>query len=98
MECSVRAHQLMATIPCNFTDHTRAHRRHSTLDGVPDMVGFFAHVSNNKPTQYTSVVRLAAARGIERCAIKRHCIVTAGNHRGFERREVRVVKIDQLGQ
>jgi hypothetical protein len=43
-------------------------------------------------------VRLAAARGIERCAIKRHCIVTAGNHRGFERREVRVVKIDQLGQ
>ena len=88
----------MATLPCNFTEQARAHRRHITLNRVPNMIGFFTHVSNNKPTQYTSVVRLAAARGIERCAIKRHCIVTAGNHRGFERREVRVVKIDQLGQ
>jgi len=89
---------LVAALPRDFTEHTRANCRHITLDGVPDMVGFFAHVSNNKPTQYTSVVRLAAARGIERCAIKRHCIVTAGNHRGFKRRKVRVVKIDQLGQ
>jgi hypothetical protein len=88
----------MATLPGNFAEHTRANCRYSTLDGVPDMIGFFAHVTYDKPTQYTSVVRLAAARGIERCAIKRHCIVTAGNHRGFERREVRVVKIDQLGQ
>jgi hypothetical protein len=88
----------MATLPGNFTEHTRANCWHSTHDGVPDMIGFFAHVGYNKPTQYTSVVRLAAARGIERCAIKRHYIVTARNHRGFERREVRVVKIDQLGQ
>ncbi len=88
----------MATLPGNFAEHTRANCRHITLDGVPDMIGFFAHVGNNKSTQNTSVVRLAAARGIERCAIKRHCIVTARNHRGFKRREVRVVKIDQLGQ
>ena len=88
----------MATLPGNFAEHTRANCRYSTLDGVPDMIGFFAHVGNNKPTQYTSVVRLATARGVERRVIKRYRIVTAGNHRGFERREVRVVKIDQLGQ
>jgi uridine phosphorylase len=94
----MRAQQLVATLPCNFTEHARAHRRRITLNRVPDMVGFFAHISNDKPTQHTSVMRLATACGIERCAIERYRIVTAGNHRGFKRREVCVVKINQLGQ
>ena len=98
VQSGMGAHQLMTTLPFNLAVHRGADGRRVARNGVPDMVGFLAHIDDSKPTEYADVVWLATTCGIERRAVKCNCVVTAGNNRGFKRREVRVVKIEQLGQ
>ena len=89
---------MMTTLPFNLAVHRGADGWRVARNGVPDMVGFLAHIGDSKPTEYADVVWLATTCGIERRAVKCNRVVTAGNNRGFKRREVRVVKIEQLGQ
>ncbi len=89
---------MMTTLPFNLAVHRGADGRRVARNGVPDMVGFLAHIGDGKPTQHTCVVWLATACGIERRAVECNRVVAASNNRGFKRREVRVVKIEQLGQ
>jgi hypothetical protein len=55
--------------------------------------------------QRASIVRLPATRRVERCLVECHCSVLAfglrratRDHFGFERREIRVAKVEQFGQ
>jgi len=92
----------MTATPFHFSPHSGPDCRNARLctrrQGMPDDITLPAHINYGKPAQGSYVVWLSTTCGVERRAIERHNIVTAGNHRCFERRKICVAKEEQFGQ
>jgi hypothetical protein len=65
---------------------------------VPDRFAILADIDDGTSAKRSDIMWLSSTCGIERSSIKRHDIIAAGNYRCFERREVRVAKVEQFGQ
>ena len=65
---------------------------------MPDHFAILADIDDGTSAKRSDIMWLSSTCGIERGAIKRHDIIAAGNYRCFERREVRVAKVEQFGQ
>lgn len=65
---------------------------------MPDRFAILADIDDGASAKRSDIMWLSSTCGIERGAIKRHGIIAAGNYRCFERREVRVAKVEQFGQ
>jgi hypothetical protein len=94
----MRAHQPVTSIPVELTVKNCAFGRCFTGDAVPHEITFFAHICNRRTTEYSRVVWLPTARRVERRPVERHRPVTSCDDASFERRDVRVAKVEQFGQ
>lgn len=65
---------------------------------MPDHFAILADIDDGMSAKRSDIMWLSSTCGIERGAIERHGIIAAGNYRCFERREVRVAKVEQFGQ
>jgi len=98
----------MTTIPIEFAANHCTFGGGLTGNAVPHEFAFFAHVGDYErlsasrvrcnDLQHSGVVRLPAASGIERRLVERDGAITPSDDPTFERREIRVAKVEQFGQ
>ena len=93
----VRAHQLVAALPVDRARDFVADGRGGSVERVPDVVAVLAHVGDRCARQRPRVVRLPAARRIERGAVERDALAVDFGHGRRELAEVRVAEVQQLG-
>ena len=88
----------MTTIPVKFTTNHCTFGGGLTGNAVPHEFAFFAHVGNREVTELARVVRLTATGRIKRRAVECDRSISRRDDPTFERREVRVAKVEQFGQ
>jgi hypothetical protein len=95
----MRAHELVAAVPVDFTTHDRTESRELAIDRVPDGVAFLADVGDARAREDAFVVRLPTTSRVERGAVESDAarLTVDLRHGGVELAQIGVAQVEQLG-